>query len=182
MHTPTDPRKHVALQYVHDLRVPADQVFPLLCPVREYEWIDDWRCELVHTTSGVVEKGCIFVTESPSEGRTLWVTSVHDPAARRVEFVRVNLERLVTLMSLRVEPNGAGCRLHAGFTLVALDASGQAIVDAVRATGGPHAQIVLSLVRRLEHFLTTGRMLSPDPTRTAGSPGAARLTADPAPR
>ncbi len=105
---PTDPAKHVVLDFVHALAVAPDQVFPLLCPVREYAWIHDWRCELVHTASGLVEKGCVFVTPYPPEGRTVWVTSVHDPAARRVEFVRVAGERLVTLMALRVEPAAAG--------------------------------------------------------------------------
>ena len=26
---------------------PAD-VFPLLCPVREYEWIEPWSCDMVY--------------------------------------------------------------------------------------------------------------------------------------
>ncbi len=165
MHTPTDPRKCLSLQYAHDLRAGADQVFPLLCPVREYEWIDHWRCDLVHTTSGLVEKGCVFVTEYPSEGRTLWVTTVHDPAARRVEFVRVTGDELMTLMSVRVEPEGDGCRLHVGYLLVALDAAGQAVVDSFRAHGAPHAEVVRDLAHRLEHFIATGRMPPGDAAR-----------------
>lgn len=165
MNTPTDPRKHLDLQFAHDLRATADQVFPLLCPVREYEWIDGWRCELVHTSSGVVEKGCVFVTGYAPEGRTIWVTSLHDPAARRVEFVRLSEGRLVTLMSLRAEPLDAGCRLHIGYQLVALDAAGQAIVDAARTDGLPHKEIARAIARRLDHFLATGRMLMGDPAR-----------------
>lgn len=165
MTTPTDPRKHLSLRFAHDLRASADQVFPLLCPVREYEWIHDWRCELLHTSSGVVERGCVFATSYAPEGRTLWVTSLHDPAARRVEFVRVSGEKLVTLMALRVEPREAGCRLHLAYELVALDAAGQAIVDAVRPAGAPHAEIARSLALRLDHFLATGRMLTEGPAR-----------------
>src|SRR5512138_772202 len=119
--TPTDPRRHVVLQFTHDLAADPDAVFPLLCPVREYEWIDGWRCELLHSLSGLVERGCIFATSYPPEGRTLWVTSLHDPAARRVEFVRVTAERLVTIMALRVEPSPGGARLEIGYTLTALD-------------------------------------------------------------
>lgn len=159
---PTDPRRHVVLEYAHDLTPAPDRVFPLLCPVREFEWIHDWRCELVHTTTGVVEKACVFVTPYPPEGRTVWVTSVHDPAARRVEFVRVSGEKLVNLMALRVEPQGPGSRIHVQFTLIALDPAGQAIVDQARATGAPFADIARSIARRVEHFLTTGRMLTGD--------------------
>jgi hypothetical protein len=161
---PTDPSRHLVLPYAHDLSAAPDAVFPLLCPVREYEWIDDWRCELLHTSSGLVELGCVFATTYRPEGRTLWVTSRHDPAARAVEFVRVSGERLVTLMALRVEPRGTGSRLHIQYTLVALDAAGQTIVDQARATGLPHAEIARAIARRLEHFLGTGTML------TAGGP------------
>jgi hypothetical protein len=38
--------------------VPAapDRVFPLLCPVLEYRWIPTWRCEQLHSESGVAEE------------------------------------------------------------------------------------------------------------------------------
>jgi hypothetical protein len=158
--TPTDPAKHLVLDHAHDLSAPPDRVFPLLCPVREYEWISDWRCELIHTTSGVVEKGCVFLLDYPPELRTVWVTSVHDPANHTLEFVRVSGERLVTIMALRVEPRGAGSRLHIRYTLVAIDAAGQTIVDHARATGEPHAEVARGIARKLEHFLTTGRVLT----------------------
>ena len=157
--TPTDPRKHLVLRFTHDLAAAPDAIFPLLCPVREYEWIHDWRCELVHTASGLVEPGCVFVTDRPPEGRTLWVTSRHEPAERRVEFVRVTGDHLVTLMALAVEPAGRGARLHIGYTLVALDAVGQAAVDRARETGLPYAEVARTLAARLDHFLATGRML-----------------------
>ncbi len=160
--TPTDPRRHVVLSFTHELAADPDAIFPLLCPVREYEWIHDWRCELVHTTSGLVEPGCVFVTSYAPEGRTVWVTTRHDPAARAVEFVRVSAETLVTRMALRVAPRGAGSRLHIQYTLVALDGAGQAIVDRARATGLPHAEIARAIARRLEHFLSTGAMLTGD--------------------
>ena len=31
-------------------------IFPLLCPVREYEWIEPWSCDMVFSESGVAEK------------------------------------------------------------------------------------------------------------------------------
>lgn len=160
---PTDPRRHLVLDFTHDLTAAPDRVFPLLCPVREYEWIPTWRCELVHTSSGLVEEGCVFVTSFPPEGRTIWVTTRHDPAARAVAFVRVSGERLVTRMALRVEPSGAGSRLHIQYALVALDAAGQEVVDRARATGLPHADWARGIAQLLEHFLTTGRMLPEDP-------------------
>jgi len=37
-------------------------VFPLLCPVREADWIDGWDPISVFTNSGAAEPDCIFVT------------------------------------------------------------------------------------------------------------------------
>ena len=37
-----------------------EQVFPLLCPTREYDWIETWQCELIYSDSGFAEPGCIF--------------------------------------------------------------------------------------------------------------------------
>ena len=36
---------------------PPDRVFPLLCPVREYDWIDGWECRMVYAETGVAELG-----------------------------------------------------------------------------------------------------------------------------
>src|SRR5208283_1284485 len=40
-----------------------DKVFPLLCPVREYEWFNDWKCTMVYSESGVAENNCVFYTK-----------------------------------------------------------------------------------------------------------------------
>lgn len=75
-------------RYQHDGRArvaaPPDAVFPLLCPVREYEWIDGWSCQLIFSDSGFVEDGCVFTTRLTGEGPTVWVTTRHDPAGRHL--------------------------------------------------------------------------------------------------
>jgi hypothetical protein len=39
----------------------VEEVFPLLCPKREEEWIPDWECETIWSNSGYNEEGAIFV-------------------------------------------------------------------------------------------------------------------------
>ena len=43
-------------------------VFPLLCPVREYEWIEPWSCDMVFSASGVAENNAVFRTDFPTQG------------------------------------------------------------------------------------------------------------------
>ncbi|HTP25047.1 MAG TPA: SRPBCC family protein [Anaeromyxobacteraceae bacterium] len=74
----------------HQARIhaPLSKVFPLLCPVREYEWIDGWSCDLVYSESGFAEKGAIFTTEFRPEGASIWTITRHEPF-KAVEFVVV---------------------------------------------------------------------------------------------
>ena len=38
----------------------VEEVFPLLCPKREEEWIPGWECETIWSKSGYNEEGAIF--------------------------------------------------------------------------------------------------------------------------
>jgi len=154
----------VRLAYAHEIAASADRLFPLLCPVREYEWIEGWECELVHTASGLVEEGCVFVTRRPGEGTTTWVTTVHDPAARKLAFVRVTEGRRVVRMALHVEPLGADrCRLQIAYDVTGVDAAGREEASRAARTGEPYAAIAEALAEKAERYLTTGRPVGSTP-------------------
>jgi hypothetical protein len=155
----------VHLAYANDVAAPADRVFPLLCPVREYEWIEGWSCQLVHTSSGLVEEGCVFVTHpSDAEGTITWVTTVHDPAARRVAFVRVTEGRRAVRMALHVEPLGAErCRLHIAYDVTGIDTAGREEARRAAETGEPYARIAAGLAAAAERYLVTGRAVGAIP-------------------
>ena len=80
-----EARRH-EINYTATLRGDPQEIFPLLCPVREYEWIPDWTCELIHTRSGVIEPGCVFRTRHG--GGMTWYVAEHDPVRFRVAFVQ----------------------------------------------------------------------------------------------
>ena len=37
-----------------------EKVFPLLCPVREKDWLDGWNYKMIYSKSGLIEKNCVF--------------------------------------------------------------------------------------------------------------------------
>ena len=80
-----------AVRRVHEANLTIsgtpEQVFPLLCPVREYDWIEDWDCVMVFSTSGIAELGCIFRTNR-GDGDEVWTVSRYEPG-RVIGFVRV---------------------------------------------------------------------------------------------
>lgn len=84
---------------------PPATIFPLLCPVREYDWIPEWDCRLVYTASGLAEPGCIFQTDRAADGGLdTWVISRHEPPVR-IGFVRINPLRSIQY-DIRLEPSG----------------------------------------------------------------------------
>lgn len=42
--------------------VPAtpQEIYPLLCPEREYKWLNDWKCTMIYSESGYAEGDAVF--------------------------------------------------------------------------------------------------------------------------
>lgn len=91
---------------MHLTAAPAE-VFRLLCPTREYDWIDTWKCRMVYSDSGYAESDCIFKTDFPADGpEDTWVVSRYEPPLM-IEFVRVNTLRAIRYtISLRETAGG----------------------------------------------------------------------------
>jgi hypothetical protein len=104
------------------------EIYPLLCPVREYEWIETWNCDMIRSQSGVNEKGCIFRTNFPGlGGPEIWVTSVFEPA-ERVEFVRTS-PCVVSILQITLSPESNGTHLTWTQTMTALNEDGNLILE-----------------------------------------------------
>lgn len=78
----------VSRSYTQQLCAPPEEVFPLLCPVRETEWVNDWHPSVVFSQSGVAETDCVFVTPGVPDD-SLWVIIDHDPVAHRLEMLKL---------------------------------------------------------------------------------------------
>ena len=100
----------MVVDFESEHRAPREVVFPLLCPVREYDWIEDWRCQVLYSDSGVAEDDCLFVTDF--DGRSTWVVTAYEPPAR-IEFCIFNEREVVARLKIRLEAaEGGGCRLR----------------------------------------------------------------------
>ena len=67
-----------------------DKLFPLLCPTREYDWIDGWHCELIYSQSLRQEYNLIIKTDF-FQIDEVWVVSHFEPN-RAIEFTRVSTD------------------------------------------------------------------------------------------
>jgi hypothetical protein len=84
--------------FVQHIHASPGEVFPLLCPVLEKEWLPGWDYRMIHSTSGVAERGAVFETPHPA-GTTKWIVVEHQPP-RRVAFARFQPDGLLVHLDI----------------------------------------------------------------------------------
>ena len=148
------------LDHSVEFTVPAapERIFPLLCPVLEYRWIPTWRCELLHSDSGVAEEDCVFRTDFPGAGPMTWVVTCYQPATR-IEFCCFVTESFVMRLKLTLVPESGGTRLTWARRWLSLGPQGDAWLAGQTAAGLD--RMVETRSSELVHFIETGDMLKP---------------------
>ena len=150
--------KKLTRRYTQTIDAPPERVFPLLCPVREEEWLDGWRQTMIHSASGLVEEGAVFSTPGSGEPDTVWIVTRHDAAARAVEFVRFTPESRVCVLCIDVRPHGDGKSfVDIAYTYTTLTPAGNAFLDGF--TEEAFLGAVKFWERSMNHWLATGERL-----------------------
>jgi hypothetical protein len=103
-------RNQSVRSYTQRIEAPPEVVFPLICPVREAEWLDGWAdgFELIYSASGFAEKNCVFRTYGHGEPEMIWTVSEHDQARGVVEFVRVTAGLAACTLRVTIGDGGDG--------------------------------------------------------------------------
>jgi hypothetical protein len=149
--------KRASHSYTQSLLAPPEAVFPLLCPVRETEWLIDWDPLLVISQSGVAEEDCVFVT--PSEpADTIWYVTDYEPDVGFIAFVRVTPGVTATRLSIRLAPAAGGSTAHITYTHTSLGEAGDAVVAG--HTEAAYTEFMQAWEKRINHYLTTGLCLA----------------------
>jgi hypothetical protein len=158
-------------EYTHKVAAPPSKIFPLLCPVLEYDWIEDWSCEMIHSKSGVAEYGCVFKTHLARVGgmEQVWEVSRYEPEAGVIQFVVTNQESHVMKLDIGLTDCGDGATsVHWSHTFTALTDQGRAFVQSVEHI---YEGMMIGLEESLSHYCRTGKMLRkaqvPAPAPTA---------------
>lgn len=114
--------------YTQRLDAPPEAVFPLLCPVRECEWVEGWDPRLVISASGLAELDCVFVT-GPAEDEATWVVTEYEPP-ERIGFVKLTPGKTLARISIELAPEAeARTRAQVTYGYTALSQKGREVVD-----------------------------------------------------
>ena len=150
------PPNRVTHSYTQHLVAPPAAVFPLLCPVREADWIDGWNPLLVLSQSGLAEPDCVFVTDSrPYDA--VWFITRHEPESGFVEMIKITPDVTACKLTIRVRAAGSGSEADVTYSHTSLGPQGDLFVTSFTAEF--YVQFMREWEDRMNHFLTHGTAL-----------------------
>ena len=151
--------KRIVRKYSHELDATPDKVFPLLCPVREYDWLPYWSCRMMYSETGIAELDCIFQTALPGEAESIWTCSRYEPD-QAIDYVVFTPGRQIHHLSIRLSQPAPGktclewTRTFTAFTAEA-ESSLLGFIDS-RLN-----QINEIVTLGMQHYLATGELWKP---------------------
>lgn len=147
------PARRVSRTYTQHLIGSVEAVFPLLCPVREADWISGWDPLLVVSASGVAERDCAFVTPSlPSNA--IWYITRHEPASGFVEMLKLTPGVTACRLSIQLRATPGGSEAAVTYCHTSLGPEGDAFVAAF--TVDYYLKLMQDWEARLNHYLQHG--------------------------
>jgi hypothetical protein len=147
----------VSHSYTQHLSAPPSAVFELLCPVRETEWVNDWRPKLILSDSGYAEPGCIFITPGIPED-ALWLMNEFDRDAYKLEIIKVIPGVVVGRITVALTPEGEkACTAEITYAYTSVSDHGDRALE--EFTDAHFTSFMVTWEKELNHFLSTGTML-----------------------
>lgn len=149
----------VSHSYVQHLVAGPDEVLPLLCPVREADWLDGWDPLAVWSRSGVAEPDCVFITPA-SGGAThdaIWYVTRHEPGTGLVEMLKITPGVTACRLAIQLAAVAKGCEAAITYTHTSLGPAGDLFVAGFTAEF--YRGFMQEWETRMNHYLATGEAL-----------------------
>lgn len=147
--------------YTQRILARPDEVFPLLCPVREAEWLEGFEADMLYSETGLAEDGCVFRTQIPGDPETIWMVVQHDRQERLIEFVRVTTGLAATRLRISLAENTdhTTTSVHITYVFTPISQEGVAFVRKNHEERA-FCKSMAWWEKSMNHFIETGRMLS----------------------
>lgn len=158
MDNPSFSARRTIRTYRQTINAAPEKVFPLICPVREAEWLDGWQYAMIYSESGLVEEGAVFSTPHAGEANTVWIVTMHDPGKRQVEFVRFTHASRICVLRIAVSAKTENSSfVDISYTYTATAPEGNAFVESL--TEAVFVEAVSFWEKSMNYFLATGKKL-----------------------
>lgn len=145
-------------RYRQQLAGSPEEVFALLCPVREADWVAGWDPLIVWSESGLAEPDCVFVTPHESGRNAVWIYDEYDRESLTLGLVKVVPGSLLTRVKISVgSVESGGSFAEISYTHTALSDEGRALVESLDADRW--RRFMEEWERSMNHYLETGEKL-----------------------
>jgi hypothetical protein len=141
--------------YTQRLVAEPAAVFPLLCPVREADWIEGWNPLLVVSSSGVAEPDCVFITQAEPHA-AVWYVTRHEPFGF-VEMIKITPDVTACRLTIRLRAVEGGSEAEITYSHTSLGPAGDAFVEGF--TAEHYRRFMQDWESRLNHYLRHGTAL-----------------------
>ncbi|MEO8362317.1 MAG: hypothetical protein ABI672_19985 [Vicinamibacteria bacterium] len=147
----------VSRTFTQHLVAGSDRVFPLLCPVREADWIEGWDPIVVLSESGLAEPDCVFMTPGPTTP-ALWFITRHEPTDGYVEMIKITPDVTACRLTIQLTSSDSACEATITYAHTSLGPQGDAFVAGF--TEEFYEQFMRDWEARMNHYLKTGQKLT----------------------
>lgn len=139
--------------YVQTLVAPPAEVFPLLCPVREADWVPGWDPSLVLSASGVAEPDCVFIT-SAEPIDAVWYITQYEPEMGCLEMIKITPGVTACRLTIRLSPTTSGCTAAVTYTHTSLGPRGDEFITSF--TKDYYRKFMQDWESRIHYYLQHG--------------------------
>src|SRR5688572_21575921 len=147
----TTPHR-IAHTYTQRLYGKVMDVFPLLCPVRECDWVNGWEPREVITSSGFAELDCIFFT-GPKENEAIWMVTEYEPPTS-IGFIKINPRETAARIRIDLRAHENTTLAEITYAYTALTAEGERVVR--EFTAEYYQTFMKEWEDELNHYLVSG--------------------------
>ena len=135
-----------------------DEVFTLLCPVREKDWLDGWEYRMIHSSSGLIEKDCVFATPHHGKLETVWQVPQYDTVNYKIEFLRFTPAENVVKINIQLEKIDEHLtKTHISYQYTALNEEQNRFIETDLEKS--FEESMKWWEKSINHYLKTGKML-----------------------
>ena len=116
--------QRVVRKHTIQINASTEKVFPLLCPVRESEWLPGFHSKTVYSDSGISELDAVFLTHEDTSNEAVWTIPVYEKD-NFIELVYYQAKLKVVVIKLQLnKDNDTKTSLQVEYTYTALSEEG----------------------------------------------------------
>jgi len=120
---------HTREQFALIANAPFELAWPLFGAHRERDWAPGWNPSFIWPEKPFDREGMVFRV-GHCDKTAIWVNTAFDQTSRRIQYVYVIPDVLVTLITLKLEPNGDSTNVDVVYERTALaDAANEIVRD-----------------------------------------------------